>query len=391
LADFEKGEWHKRYEQREKTDMQTVPAPRYDLIKSQHYLFGSVQFSRGCPFQCEFCDIIVTFGRRPRIKTSDQILIELQQFLDVGLKIAFIVDDNLIGNKAQIKKVLQNVASWQEQRGFPLTFFTEASLDLADDPELMQLMIDCNIQTVFVGIESPNEASLRETKKIQNVRSTGTLVEKIHRIQDAGIEVWCGMIVGFDNDDETIFESQLEFLREARILHAMLGMLHAIPKTPLYARLQSEGRLDENDLSEFGTNVLPRQLSREQLRDGYVRVLGELYEPKNYFDRLESLYLQSEFRFGRSRLEYWRRKPWSGWKERSRYLALSCGLLLRLMWTIPQQGLRREYRKRVWRLVRVNRDPSVWFVYVIKCAMHYHHYKLSRSMSESRSSVVNTF
>ena len=308
-----------------------------------------------------------------------------------NLRIAFIVDDNLIGNKVQIKKVLQDVAEWQRSKGFPLTFFTEASLDLADDVELMQLMVDCNIQTVFIGIESPNEASLRETKKIQNVRSTGTLVEKIHRVQNAGMDVWCGMIVGFDSDDETIFDAQIKFLQEARILHAMLGMLHAIPKTPLYARLKAEGRLDENDTSEFGTNVIPRQLSRESLRDGYLTVMQKLYEPASYFDRLESLFLRGNFRFGQAREKYWRAHPWIGITERARFGILALGLLTRLMWTIPQASLRKEYRKRIVRLLRVNRDPSVLFVYVIKCAMHYHHYTLSNNMSDRRSTVVNTF
>ena len=391
LLDFQSGKWEKRYEQANKTDMLKVPAPRYDLIKTQHYLFGSVQFSRGCPFQCEFCDIIVTFGRRPRIKSSSQILVELDQLLACNLKIAFIVDDNLIGNKVQIKKVLQDVAAWQLSRGFPLTFFTEASLDLADDAELMQLMVDCNIQTVFIGIESPNEASLRETKKIQNVRNTGTLIEKIHRVQDAGMDVWCGMIVGFDSDDDTIFDAQIEFLRDARILHAMLGMLHAIPKTPLHARLKAEGRLDENDTSEFGTNVIPSQLSRESLRDGYLAVMKKLYEPEGYFDRLESLFLRGNFRFGQARAKYWSEHRWIGFKEQTRFGVLALGLLARLMWTIPQRSLRKEYRKRIIKLIRVNRDPSVLFVYVIKCAMHYHHYTLSTNMSDSRSTVVNTF
>ena len=391
LLDFQAGKWEKRYEQANKTDMLKVPAPRYDLIKTQHYLFGSVQFSRGCPFQCEFCDIIVTFGRRPRIKSSTQILVELDQLLARNLRIAFIVDDNLIGNKVQIKKVLQDVAAWQLSRGFPLTFFTEASLDLADDAELMQLMVDCNIQTVFIGIESPNEASLRETKKIQNVRNTGTLIEKIHRVQDAGMDVWCGMIVGFDSDDDTIFDAQIEFLRDARILHAMLGMLHAIPKTPLHARLKAEGRLDENDTSEFGTNVIPSQLSRESLRDGYLAVMKRLYEPEGYFDRLESLFLRGNFRFGQARAKYWSEHRWIGFKEQTRFGVLALGLLARLMWTIPQRSLRKEYRKRILKLIRVNRDPSVLFVYVIKCAMHYHHYTLSTNMSDSRSTVVNTF
>lgn len=391
LSDFQSGKWATRYEQLEKTDMQTVPPPRYDLIKTDKYLFGSIQFSRGCPFQCEFCDIIVTFGRRPRIKTSAQIITELEGMLEQGMNIAFIVDDNLIGNKVQIKKVLSEVAQWQRDKGFPLTFFTEASLDLADDEELMRLMVDCNIQTVFIGIESPNEASLRETKKNQNVRSTGTLVEKIHRVQDAGIEVWCGMIVGFDSDDLSIFDAQFEFLRDARILHAMVGMLHAIPKTPLYARLKAEGRLDERDENEFGTNVIPKQMTREELRAGYLSVMSRLHEPNAYFARLESLFLNGKFRFGQSRNEYWNRTPSAGLKERVRYGVLATGLLMRLMWAVPDRSLRREYRTRVMRLLRVTRDPTVLFVYVIKFAMHYHHFTLAKNMNSGRTSVINTF
>ena len=217
LEEWQAGRHQTRYEQAEKSDMTKVPTPRFDLLKMQHYLFGSLQFSRGCPFQCEFCDIIVTFGRRPRIKTSPQILAELDAILAQGMRIVFIVDDNLIGNKKAIKEVLRDVIAWQERNGYPLTFFTEASIDLADDPELMQLMVEANVITVFVGIESPNEASLRETKKFQNVRSGGTMLEKVHRIQDAGMEVWCGMIVGFDNDDPSVFDAQSRFLGESRI------------------------------------------------------------------------------------------------------------------------------------------------------------------------------
>ena len=168
-------------------------------------------------------------------------------------------------------------------------------------------------------------------------------------------------------------------------------MLHAIPKTPLHARLKAEGRLDENDTSEFGTNVIPRQLSRESLRDGYLTVMQKLHEPASYFDRLESLFLHGNFRFGQAREKYWRAHPWIGVAERARFGILALGLLARLMWTIPQASLRKEYRKRIARLLRVNRDPSVLFVYVIKCAMHYHHYTLSNNMSDRRSTVVNTF
>ncbi|HKD38489.1 MAG TPA: radical SAM protein, partial [Pirellulales bacterium] len=232
LREFAAGRAQRRYEQADRTDMTRVPLPRYDLLKMRHYVFGSVQFSRGCPFQCEFCDIIVTFGRRPRLKTAAQVRAELDALNRERMEIVFIVDDNLIGNKREIKPLLADVAAWQRERGYPLTFFTEASLDLAEDDELMRLMVEANIQCVFIGIESPNEESLRETKKFQNVRRGSTMVERVRRVQDAGMDVWCGMILGFDHDTPAVFDAQRRFIAEARILHAMIGMLTAIPKTP---------------------------------------------------------------------------------------------------------------------------------------------------------------
>ncbi len=247
LREWPQGLHQYRYEQLEKTDMTKVPTPRFDLLKMNRYAFGSLQFSRGCPFQCEFCDIIVTFGRRPRIKTSAQVLAELDAIRKTGLRIVFIVDDNLIGNKKAIKEVLREVIAWQERKGYPLTLFTEASIDLADDPELLDLMVEANFIATFIGIESPSEESLRETKKFQNVREGGTLLEKVHRIQNAGMEVWCGMIMGFDSDDSRIFDRQIEFIQDSRISFSMSGMLSAIPKTPLHERLAREGRLDLAD------------------------------------------------------------------------------------------------------------------------------------------------
>src|SRR5437879_3641395 len=265
LQDWKQGRHQHRYEQPEKTDMTKVPTPRFDLLKMQHYLFGSVQFSRGCPFQCEFCDIIVTFGRRPRLKTGAQIIAELESLRAQKIDIAFIVDDNLIGNKKAVKVLLRDLVAYQQANGYPFDFFTEASLDLAEDAELMQLMVDANIISVFIGIESPNEKSLQETRKFQNVRPVGSLAERVHRIQEAGIEVWCGMILGFDHDDASIFEAQRQFLKEARITTAMIGMLSAIRTTPLHARLARERRLDPAAALAFGTNVITMQMSRPRL------------------------------------------------------------------------------------------------------------------------------
>ena len=272
-----------------------------------------------------------------------------------------------------------------------MTFFTEASIDLADDPELLRLMDEANIASVFIGIESPNEAALRETKKFQNVRAGGTLIEKVHRIQDAGIEVWCGMIMGFDHDDETIFDAQLKFIAEARIIQVMAGMLFAIPKTPLYDRLAAEGRLDMADEPEFGTNVIPLQLDRMQLRDGYLRVLSELNEANAYFERLEDLYLKARLRYSRGANRYWRRHPLRWVQAKGLLLMQAIGLLTRLAVVVPEPALRREYLRRVWRLLKVRRDPEVLWIYVLKCAMHYHAHTMARRMTEGVSPVVNSY
>ena len=310
LREWPQGLHQHRYEQLEKTDMTTVPTPRFDLLKMNRYAFGSLQFSRGCPFQCEFCDIIVTFGRRPRIKTAAQVLAELEAIRKTGLRIVFIVDDNLIGNKKAIKEVLREVIAWQQRKGYPLTLFTEASIDLADDPELLDLMVEANFIATFIGIESPSEESLRETKKFQNVRQGGTLLEKVQRIQDAGMEVWCGMIMGFDSDDSAIFDRQIEFIQNSRISFSMSGMLSAIPKTPLHDRLAARGPARPGRPPEFGTNVIPLQIGREELLDGYLRVLNELYEPEAYFDRTDALFLDPSFEIGiTKKRSWWRISP----------------------------------------------------------------------------------
>lgn len=391
LDEWSRSEHGTRYEQAEKTDMSKVPVPRFDLLKSQHYLFASLQFSRGCPFQCEFCDIIVTFGRRPRLKTADQVVLELEAIRAERMDIAFIVDDNLIGNKKAIRPLLVRVADWQRANGYPFLFFTEASVDLSEDPELMQLMVDANITSVFVGIESPNEESLVETKKLQNVRPGMTLVDRVRMIQDAGLDVWCGMIVGFDHDDRTVFEAQLQFIKDARVLHIMMGMLFAIPKTPLYDRLKDEGRLDLADHPEFGTNVIPLRMPREELRDGYVQLHLDLYEPEAYFARFEQLWLTDGFQFGMTRNAYWRRHPWAGLKAQV-LLLVRCGLVfVQLMRGVPDAALRREYRRRFFRVIRRRRAPAVWFAFLIKCLMHYHHYTMAKQMAGQDAQVVNSY
>jgi radical SAM superfamily enzyme YgiQ (UPF0313 family) len=385
LGEWSEGRHGTRYEQAERTDMATVPAPRLDLLRMKDYAFASVQFSRGCPFECEFCDIIVTFGRRPRIKTSAQVLAELDALVAAGKQYAFIVDDNLIGNKKAIKQVLRDVVAWQVKHGYPLMFSTEASIDLADDAELLELMVEANLSSVFVGIETPNEAALRETKKLQNLRARGgSMLDKVHRIQQAGMEVWCGMIVGFDNDDAGIFAAQSRFVREARIVSAMVNLLVAIPRTPLYKRLASEGRLTllegEEHSGGFGTNVVPLRISREALYAGYTELMRELYAADAYFARLDELYLDPHFRLTQPRTRYLRRHPLRWFQCNTQLLAQAAGIFVLLMRGVPDLELRRNYRRRLMRLIRHRREPQIIQTYVVKCAMHYHAHRIVQKL-----------
>ena len=385
LRDWEQGRHQSRYEQQEKTDVTRLPLPRINLLKADRYMFGSLQISRGCPFTCEFCDIIVTFGRRPRLKTSKQVLAELESFERAGLKIVFVVDDNLIGNKKAIKTVLRDIIQWQQERAYPLTLFTEASLDLAEDEELMELMGLANFQSVFIGIETPNEDSLRETKKHQNVRpSAGTLLERVHRVQQHGIDVWCGMIVGFDHDDPSIFEVMPKFLAEARISAALIGMLHAIPTTPLYDRLKQAGRLNDDEASDkYGTNVNPLGMSREELSDGFVRVMQTCYRADAYFERVDSQFIDENFKFTMHQLPYWGHHRWA-WAKRCFLNYVRFGAVAsRLLSRVREEALRSRYRQQLLRVLRARwREPHILFIYAIKVAMHYHYAKLARALGQ---------
>ena len=372
LAEWREGRHQRRYEQSERTDMTTVPTPRFDMLRMKRYMFGSLQFSRGCPFECEFCDIIVTFGRRPRLKSSGQVVAELDALMATGKRYAIIVDDNLIGNKRAIKALLRDVIAWQQARGYPMTFGTEASIDLAEDAELMRLMAEANITFVFVGIESPNEASLKETRKVQNVRPRGgTLLEKVARIQNAGMEVWCGMIVGFDSDDASIFAAQRRFIAQSRIAHVMINLLSAIPRTPLCKRLLAEGRLDlaaeGEDMGSFGTNVVPLRLDRETLFEGYAGLMRDVYTPQAYFDRLDALYLDRRFRPAAARARWlFRNHPKRWLRFNVRLLLEAVAVMVELMRGVLEPNLRREYRRRFQRAVLRRPLPRILQRYAVK-------------------------
>ncbi len=282
IRDFEAGVWKSEYRPEEKPDLTLSPTPRFDLLNVDRYHALTIQFARGCPFNCEFCDIIVVYGRRPRAKSVEQMMAEVRECHRLGAKQVFVVDDNFIGNKRLAKELLREMARWGEENGHPIDFNTEVSLNVAQDDELLELMRAAHFTTLFIGIESPRAASLVETRKTQNVR--GDMIESLRRIHAHGIQVQAGMIVGFDNDDEAIFEEQLRFIQAARIPVSMTGMLQAMPKTPLYDRVHAEGRLlDESTGDQFVfSNIQPKQMSRESLYRGYRWLIGQLYDFRNY-------------------------------------------------------------------------------------------------------------
>jgi radical SAM superfamily enzyme YgiQ (UPF0313 family) len=289
LADLAHGTLQPLYATEEKPDVTQTPVPRFDLLDIHDYACIPLQFSRGCPFQCEFCDIIVMFGRRPRTKTPPQLLAELEAVYNTGYRGAiFIVDDNFIGNKREVKKLLLEMQAWNKAHGDPFLYYTEATINLADDEELLTLMVDCHFREVFVGLETPSRESLQETKKYQNTKRS--LVDAVRTIQQAGLSVQGGFIVGFDSDGEDIFDRQIEFIRQAAIPYAMVGLLVALPGTPLYTRLEQAGRLlpldYDRSLTQSGFTNVVTTLPQKRLLEGYRKILRTIYTPSEYFARV---------------------------------------------------------------------------------------------------------
>ena len=291
LRDYQTGTWRAEYRQDEKPSMHDSPLPRFDLLKIDRYRSMTIQFTRGCPFTCEFCDIIVMYGRRPRAKTVDQVMAEVRELRRLGARNIFVVDDNFIGNVKDAKRLLTAIIDWQRAHGYPIEFMTEVSLNVAQDDELLRLLRTANFTNIFIGIESPRASSLKETTKMQNLR--GDLVQSVHRVQAAGLEVMAGMIVGFDHDDAEIFAEQFEFIQKARIPISMTGLLNAVPKTPLYKRLKDSGRLAAESVGDqfVLTNIVPKLMTRAELHTGYRRLLERLYSYRNYRRRVMDLIL----------------------------------------------------------------------------------------------------
>jgi radical SAM superfamily enzyme YgiQ (UPF0313 family) len=288
--DFEQGNPRALYQETGVVNLADSPAPRFDLLKLQHYTTASLQFSRGCPYRCEFCDIIVMFGRRPRTKTPKQIGCELDQLRARGVRNLFFVDDNLIGNKPKAKELLRYLIDYQRQHGYRFEFGTEVSLNLADDVELLRLFRDANFGWVFIGIESPDEASLKETGKTQNTRKD--ILAAVRTIYSYGIDVLSGFIVGFDNDTLETFERQYRFIVDSGIQVAMIGLLKALPKTPLYERLRREQRLIDGaeaaDNTKPGTNFVPKRMRYEDMVDAYKQLYRRLWRDRDVAERISS-------------------------------------------------------------------------------------------------------
>ncbi|OUC15420.1 MAG: B12-binding domain-containing radical SAM protein [Alkalinema sp. CACIAM 70d] len=345
----------------EKPDVTTTPIPRFDLLDFDAYDSMSVQFSRGCPFQCEFCDIIVLYGRKPRTKSPSQLLAELDRLYELGWRRSiFMVDDNFIGNKRNVKLLLRELQPWMAAHNYPFRFNTEASVDLANDQELMDLMVACNFNAVFLGIETPDEASLALTQKFQNTRSS--LAESVEKIVQSGLRVMAGFIIGFDGEQSGAGDRIVRFVEQTTIPTAMFSMLQALPDTALWHRLNQEGRLVDPDRKTSGMNqttlmnFVPTRPIEEIARE-YVDAFWRLYDPITYLDRTYRHFLKLGAPVCPSRV---RQVNW-----------VNIRALLTLCW---RQGVVRKTRWRFWlylfNIVRYN--PKVWEPYLGICALGEH-------------------
>jgi radical SAM superfamily enzyme YgiQ (UPF0313 family) len=335
LADLERGTPKRLYTTDEYPNIHQTPIPRWDLLDMKRYASMNIQFSRGCPYDCEFCNVTALFGHRPRTKTAVQVIAELDGLYELGWRSSvFFVDDNFIGNKKHLKReILPALIEWRKGKvGFP--FNTEVSINLADDQELMDMMVEAGFNTVFVGIETPDEESLAECNKFHN--RGRDLVESVKRIQRAGMQVQGGFIVGFDSDTPSIFQRQIDFIQKSGIVTAMVGLLQAPAGTKLYQRMKGEGRIvgsSSGDNVDGSTNIVTK-MNMETLREGYKMILDQIYSPKLYYERLKTFlreykrpriimhvdwqsllaFPRSVFRIGiqgRERLHYWKLLFWT--------------------------------------------------------------------------------
>ena len=369
LEALERGDTKGRFtSEGDKPDVTATPIPRFDLLQLDAYDSMSVQFSRGCPFNCEFCDIIVLYGRKPRTKTPEQLVAELQYLYDLGWRRSiFLVDDNFIGNKRNAKLLLPQIRTWQEERGYPFSFATEASVDLADDDEMMRMMHDARFESVFLGIETPDEASLETARKVQNTRNP--LDAAVDRITANGIRVMAGFIIGFDGEKDGAGRRIVDFVTRTGIPAAMMGMLQALPKTALWARLEREGRLIQGEDAAKGvnqTNLLNFEPTRpiRDIANEYVEAFCALYEPNAYMDRVYSYYLK----MGAPR-----------WKAAAKLPTwIDIKALSTVVW---RQGIKRDTRSRFWKYMfgMARHNPALLEQFLVVLA-HNEHFLEYRSI-----------
>jgi len=341
LEDLKNGCAKPVYQTPEFADIRETPAPLWELADLKGYASMSIQYTRGCPYQCEFCDVTALFGRRTRTKNTEQIIAELDTFYNQGWRgNVFFVDDNLIGNRRSLKKdLLPALIKWQEKHT-GITFNTEVSINLAKDEALLQMMFEAGFNTVFVGIETPDTDSLAECGKSQN--KDRDLAEDVRIIQRAGLQVQAGFIVGFDNDTPSIFQRQIDFIQKTGIVTAMVGLLQAPTETRLYERLKKEGRLlgkMTGDNADGSTNIIPNNMDAETFREGYKKILRHIYSPENYYKRIMTLfkeYKSPKFKgtikfehiiglvssiyhlgiLGKERVQFWHLLLWTGLHRR---------------------------------------------------------------------------
>ena len=372
---IERGDTNGRFSSNgEKPDVTSTPVPRFDLLELDAYDSMSVQFSRGCPFQCEFCDIIVLYGRKPRTKNPEQLIAELQALYDLGWRRSiFLVDDNFIGNKRNAKLLLPAMREWLSERGYPFSFATEASVDLAADEELLQLMAECRFESVFLGIETPDEASLSVAGKHQNTRSS--LEEAVDRITSYGIRVMAGFIIGFDGEQAGAGDRIVRFVSLTGIPAAMMGMLQALPNTGLWHRLEKEGRLIQEKADAKGVNqtnllnFVPTRPIRE-IANEYVQAFCQLYEPNAYIDRVTHYYLK----MGKPR---WHAFYKSEKSDQSSLPSLTDIRALSIV--VWRQGFKRNTRFRFWKSLAIiaMRNPKLLeqFLVVLAHNEHFQEYR----------------
>ena len=355
-----RGETSGIYRTQEKPDVTSTPVPRFDLLEFAAYDMMSVQFSRGCPFQCEFCDIIVLYGRKPRTKTPAQLLAELDYLYELGWRRGvFMVDDNFIGNKRNVKLLLQELKVWMQTHQYPYRFDTEASIDLAQDPEMMQLMVECGFAAVFLGIETPDEDSLQLTKKFQNTRSS--LTEAVETIIRAGLRPMAGFIIGFDGEKAGAGSRIVRFAELAAIPSTTFAMLQALPNTALWHRLSKEGRLREDKDGNINQTTLMNFTPTRPLEDiarEYIEAFCTLYDPEKYLDRTYRCFLMMG-------------KP--TWKAPFKLPELVVVKALAIV--IWRQGIKRSTRWKFWHHLfsMIKHNPSIAEHYLATCA-HIEHF-----------------